>query len=119
LSRYNASQSSTIKGINTSGSVFHVRGPHDHEIEHAAQGHGHADENEGFTAQIAAVTALIATVGAIFAYMGGTTQANTGLYESNAAIKTAEASHLWTYYQAKSSRQNLAELAIEVVLEAR
>jgi hypothetical protein len=51
--------------------------------------------------------------------MGGATQANTGLYESNAAIKTAEASHLWNYYQAKSSEQNLAELAIEVVLEAR
>ena len=63
-----------------SGGGFHVHGPHDHELEHAAQGgHGEHDEKgKGMIAQIAVITAVIATVGAIFAYMGGATQANAG-----------------------------------------
>ena len=97
-----------------SGHGFHVHGPHDHELEHAAQGgHGH-DEHSGMTNQIAMFTAIIATVGAIFGYMGGATQANAGLYKNNAAIKKTEASNQWNYYQAKSSKQNLSELALEL-----
>jgi hypothetical protein len=60
-------------------------------------------------------TAIIATVGApCFGYMGGATQANAGLYKNNAAIKKTEASNQWNYYQAKSSKQNLSELAMEL-----
>ncbi len=96
-----------------SGHGFHVHGPHDHELEHATQsGHGH--EDGGMTNQIAMFTAIIATVGAIFGYMGGATQANAGLYKNNAAIKKTEASNQWNYYQAKSSKQNLSELALEL-----
>ena len=65
------------------------------------------------------VTAIIATVGAMFAYMGGATQANAGLYKNNAAIKKTEASNQWNYYQAKSSKQNLSELAIELAPESK
>ncbi len=92
-----------------SGQGFHVHGPHDHEIEHATQGHG-----EGHTSSIALFMAIIATVGALFGYMGGATQANAGLYKNNAAIKKTEASNQWNYYQAKSSKQNLSELALEL-----
>ena len=92
-----------------SGDGFHVHGPHDHELEHAAQGHG-----DGHTSSIAMFTAIIATVGALFGYMGGATQANAGLYKNNAAIKKTEASNQWNYYQAKSSKQNLSELAMEL-----
>ena len=88
---------------------FHVHGPHDHELEHAAQGHGNS-----FTNKVAMFTAIIATVGAIFSYMGGATQANAGLFKNNAAIKKTEASNQWNYYQAKSSKQNLMELALEL-----
>ena len=88
---------------------FHVHGPHDHELEHAAQ-----HEPEGFAGRLAVTTAIIATVGALFAYEGGATQANAGLFKNNAAIKKTEASNQWNYYQAKSSKQNLAELAIEL-----
>ena len=98
-----------------SGSQFHVHGPHDHEIEHAAE-HGAHDRMSG---RIAVTTALIATVGAIFAYQSGATQAEAVLFKNNAAIKKTEASNHWNYYQAKSSKQNLAELAIEVVPAAR
>ena len=96
-----------------SGQGFHVHGPHDHELEHATQG-GHGHDDSGMTNQIAMFTAIIATVGALFGYMGGATQANAGLYKNNAAIKKTEASNQWNYYQAKSSKQNLSELALEL-----
>jgi Na+/glutamate symporter len=97
-----------------SGHGFHVHGPHDHEIEHATQGHGGEHTNS-----IAMFTAVIATVGALFGYMGGATQANAGLYKNNAAIKKTEASNQWNYYQAKSSKQNLSELALELAPATR
>jgi hypothetical protein len=87
---------------------FHVHGPHDHEIEHAQQG-GHG--GGGMINQIAMFTAIIATVGALFSYMGGATQANAGLYKNNAAIKKTEASNQWNFFQSKSTKQSLAELA--------
>lgn len=107
-----------------SGHGFHVHGPHDHELEHAASG-GHGDghgtgdaaaaHGEGggmsMTSKIAVCTAVIATVGAIFSYMGGATQANAGLYKNNAAIKKTEASNQWNYFQSKSTKQALAEFA--------
>ena len=97
-----------------SGHGFHVHGPHDHELEHAAQGGhggGHDESGKGMIGQIAVVTAIIATVGAIFSYMGGATQANAGLFKNNAAIKKTEASNQWNYFQSKSTKQSLAELA--------
>ncbi len=97
-----------------SGGGFHVHGPHDHELEHAAQ-----HEPKGLAGQLAVATAILATVGAMFSYMGGATQANAGLYKNTAAIKKTEASNQWNYYQAKSNKQNLAELAVELTPEAK
>ncbi|MEY4426868.1 MAG: hypothetical protein RL535_1166 [Pseudomonadota bacterium] len=102
-----------------SGHGFHVHGPHDHELEHAAQG-GHGDHGgheggeKGFIGQIAVVTAIIATVGAIFSYQGGATQANAGLYKNNAAIKKTEASNQWSFFQSKSTKQALTEFAMDL-----
>ncbi len=93
-----------------SGGGFHVHGPHDHELEHARQG-GHGEHGNGMTNQIALFTAIIATVGAIFAYMAGATQANAGLYKNNAALKKTEASNQWNYFQAKSTKQSMAEVS--------
>ena len=98
-----------------SGHGFHVHGPHDHELEHAAQ-HG---DKDSFAGAIAVSTAILATVGALFSYMGGATQANAGLYKNNAAIKKTEASNQWNYYQAKSGKQNMSELALALVPEDR
>jgi len=109
-----------------SGSGFHVHGPHDHELEHAAShaDHGstepehHGIGGRSLTSQIAVCTAVIATVGAIFSYMGGATQANAGLYKNNAAIKKTEAANQWSYFQSKSTKQSLAEFAGELALES-
>ncbi|MBC7732522.1 MAG: DUF4337 domain-containing protein [Bacteriovorax sp.] len=93
---------------------FHVHGLHEHELEHAAH-----DDPGGMAGQLAVVTAILATVGALFAYMGGATQANAGLYKNDAAIKKTEASNQWNYYQSKSGKQNLSELAQELAPDAR
>ena len=98
-----------------SGAGFHVHGPHDHEIEHVAGHH----EPKSMAGQLAVMTAIIATVGALFSYMGGATQAYAGLHKNEAAIKKTEAANQWNFYQAKSSKQNLSELALEVVPETR
>src|SRR5512146_2710019 len=114
-SRAPSSFPSTTTSENTmSSGGFHVHGPHDHALEHATHGGHHDashDEGGSMTNQIAMFTAIIATVGAIFAYMGGATQANAGLYKNNAAIKKTEASNQWNYFQAKSTKQSLAEIS--------
>ena len=102
-----------------SGSGFHVHGPHDHELEHAAQHGERHQDNSSMTSQIALFTAMIATVGALFGYMGGATQANAGLYKNNAAIKKTEAANQWSYFQAKSTKQNLNELALDLAPDGK
>ncbi len=90
-----------------SGHGFHVHGPHDHEVDHVAQ-HG----GDSFTSRLAVMTAILSTVGAIFGYMGGHSQNAALLYKNEAAIQKTSASNQWNYYQAKSNKQNLAELSI-------
>jgi hypothetical protein len=85
---------------------FHVHGPHDHAVEHAAHG------GDDFSGKIAVMTAILATVGAMFGYEGGSTQSDASLFKNNAAIKKTAASNEWNHYQAKSNKQNLSELAI-------
>ncbi|MGZ5200500.1 MAG: DUF4337 domain-containing protein [Telluria sp.] len=84
---------------------FHVHGPHDHAVEHAAHG------SDNFSNKIAVMTAVLATVGALFGYLGGATQNDAALFKNNAAIDKTTAANSWNYYQAKSNKQNLAELA--------
>ena len=90
-----------------SGHGFHVHGPHDHHVEHATH-HGGDD----FTSRVAVLTAVLSTIGAIFGYMGGHTQNAALLFKNEAAIQKTSASNQWNYYQAKSNKQNLAELSI-------
>jgi hypothetical protein len=91
--------------------AFHVHGPHDHQLEHAAE-HGATDR---FSGRIAVMTAILATVGAMFSYQGGATQANAQLAKNDAAIRKTEAANQWNYYQAKSNKQNLSEVAAVLV----
>jgi len=87
-----------------SAHAFHVHGPHDHEVEHAAH------TRDPFSARIAVMTAILATIGALFGYMVGATQNDALLFKNDSAIRMTEASDQWNLYQAKSSKQNLAEL---------
>jgi hypothetical protein len=83
---------------------FHVHGPHDHELEHAAH------SPDPFAGRIAVMTAIFATIGAMMGYMASATQNDALLYKNEAAIRKTEASDQWNFYQAKSSKQNIAEL---------
>lgn len=87
-----------------SADEFHVHGPHDHEVEHAAL------SGDPFSARIAVMTAIFATIGALFGYRVGATQNDALLFKNDSAIRKTEASDQWNFYQAKSSKQNLAEL---------
>jgi hypothetical protein len=91
-----------------SGHGFHVHGPHDHAVEHAAHG------GDAFSNNIAVMTAVLATVGALFGYLGGSTQNDAALFKNNAAIDKTEAANAWNYYQSKSNKQNLAEMAMSL-----
>lgn len=88
-----------------SGHHFHVHGPHDHAVEHAAHG------DDSFASRVAVMTAVLSTCGALFSFEGGHTQNEALLFKNEAAIRKTEASDQWNYYQAKSNKQNLAELA--------
>jgi Na+/glutamate symporter len=88
---------------------FEVRGAHEDRMDEAAE-----REPKGMAGQLAVMTAILATVGAMFSYMAGATQADAGLFKNDAAIKKTEASNQWNFYQAKSSKQNLSELGMQL-----
>lgn len=98
-----------------SGGKFHVHGPHDHAVEHEAQGGHGGDHGGGHGAslgqQVAIFTAILATLGAIVSYLGGHTQNEALYFKNEAVLKKADASNQWSYFQAKGTKKNLAELA--------
>lgn len=87
-----------------SGHGIHVHGAHDHAVEHEAQ-------KGGLGQQVAIFSAILATVGAIVSFFGGDTQNKAILYKNDAVLERAHANDAWGYYQAKSIKQNLAEVA--------
>ncbi|MGV8917875.1 MAG: DUF4337 domain-containing protein [Pseudomonas sp.] len=91
---------------------FEVPSPHEEHLEHTTH-HAHGNR-DSFAGRIAVMTAIMATVGALLSYQAGSTESEAAMDKNNAAIKKTEASNQWNYYQAKSSRQNLAELAVHI-----
>lgn len=66
---------------------------------------------DGFAGRIAALIAVLATLGTLFAFLGTSSHNDASLYKTQAAMDKTSAANAWAHYQAKSSRQNLAELA--------
>lgn len=91
-----------------SGHDFHVHGAHEHELEHEAQ-HG-----PGLAQYVAIFTAVLSTLGAIVSYQGGASQNEAMLYKNEAVLKKTQASDQWNFYQAKSSKGHLMELAYDL-----
>ena len=87
---------------------FEVEGAHEHAVEHASHGGGMAQ-------RIAIFTALLSTLGAMVSYQGGATQNQAMLYKNEAVLKKALATDQWGFYQAKSSKGHLMELAADIV----
>src|SRR5476651_1462919 len=92
--------------------AFEVPSPHEEHVEHVTKNaHGKGDN---FASKIAVMTAIMATVGALLSYQAGSTESEAAMDKNNAAIEKTEASNQWNYYQAKSSRQNLSDLASHI-----
>src|SRR5260221_3078702 len=90
-----------------SGHGIHVHGPQDHAVEHEAH-------KGGLGQQVAIFTAILATVGAIVSFFGGDTQNKAIIFKNEAVLERAEASDQWNFYQAKSMKQNMAEIAAAI-----
>jgi hypothetical protein len=91
---------------------MHVHGAHDHAVEH--EGH-----RRGLGQQVAIFSAVLATAGAIVSFFGGDTQNSAMLYKNEAVLERAEATDLWNFYQAKSLKQNMAEIAAATATDPR
>src|SRR3954466_11510109 len=90
---------------------MHVHGAHEHQVEHQAH-HG-----PGLAQQVAIFTAILSTIGAVVAYLGAATQNEAMLFKNEAVLKKAEASDHWNFYQSKSTKGHLAELAARLSRE--
>ncbi|WP_295022884.1 DUF4337 domain-containing protein [Sulfurimonas sp.] len=89
-----------------SGHGFHVHGAHDHAVE--------AEHESSLGQYIAIFTAILASIGAIVSYQGGDSQNKAMLLKNEAVFLKTQASDQWNFYQAKSSKLHLMELATDV-----
>jgi hypothetical protein len=89
--------------------LFEVEGPEKDAVHHRAHG------GDSLAGRIAVMTAILSTVGAVFSYQGGSTQNDAMIYKNEALLRRTEASDQWNFYQAKSNKQHLAELAAALV----
>ena len=69
---------------------------------------------DGFAGKVAVLIAVLATIGTLFGYLGSGMENEASLYKSNAAIDKTSSANAWSHYQAKSNKQNLAELALAI-----
>ena len=89
--------------------LFEVEGIDKEEVHHRAH------SGDSLAGRVAVMTAILSTVGAIFSYQGGSTLNDAMIYKNDALLRRTEASDQWNFYQAKSNKQHLAELAAAVV----
>ncbi len=87
---------------------FDVKGAHEHEVEH------HAEGGDKLAGQVAIFTAILASLGAIISYQGGATQNEAMLMKNEAVLKKTQASDQWNFYESKSNKGHLMALAAEL-----
>jgi len=88
---------------------FEVKGPHEEVLE---GGESHASHR--FNSQLAVMTAIMAAIGALLSYEASLTLGEAIIFKNEAAINKTEAADQWNFYQAKSNKENLAELATKL-----
>jgi hypothetical protein len=84
---------------------FHVHGPHEH-LDHEP-GHPLAQ-------YVAIFTALLSTLGAVVSYQSAYTLSEAMLQKNEAVLQKTHATDLWNYYQAKSVKAHLMEMATDL-----
>jgi hypothetical protein len=80
----------------------HVHQPHEEMVEHGA----HSDS---LAQRVALTTAILATIGALFGYQAGQMANESMLLKNDSIAKKTEESDQWGYYQAKSTREFIAD----------
>jgi len=91
---------------------FEVKGPHEEILEGGGEKPGH--HPHGFNSRLAVMTAIMASLGALLSYQASLTLGEAIISKNEASIKNTEAADQWNFYQAKSNKQNLAELAAKL-----
>jgi hypothetical protein len=89
---------------------YEIAGLHEKLLEEEAE--------KGQLAQkIALLTAILATIGAVFSYQSGAKQNEALFLKNQSILKQSEASDAWGYYQAKSTKAHLDQLALVLVTD--
>lgn len=88
---------------------FHVHAAHDHEIEHLAH------KGVGLAQTVAIFTAILSTFAAVVSYNSASEQTEALMLKNEAIIKQTQASDQWAFYQSKSNKLHLMELASQIV----
>ncbi|MGO4477312.1 DUF4337 domain-containing protein [Massilia sp. 2TAF26] len=91
---------------------YEVPSPHEHALEEAAE-----RERDGLAQKVALMTAILSTVGALINYQSGNAQTEAMFLKNESILKQAQASDQWAYYQAKSTKAQIAGVAAALATE--
>ena len=84
---------------------FEVRGRHEEVVDRQAE------RGEPLAQRIALFSAVLATIGAVVSLLGGHTESDALYSKNEAVLLKAQASDLWSYYQAEEIKRHLDERA--------
>lgn len=84
--------------------------PHEH-VEHAEHAEHAAHAGDGFLITVSGTIAALAVVAAIISSLETMETSGVVVARNEAVLKQNQASDQWTYYQAKSLKQNMYEIA--------
>jgi hypothetical protein len=84
--------------------------PHEHveSAQHVAEAHAHGGIN---AAVVPLSIAIMAVIAAVFGSLETTWASHAVLARSSAAVRQGEASDLWEFFQARSIKKNMYEIA--------
>ena len=84
--------------------------PHEHveSAQHVAEAHSHGGMN---AAVVPLSIAIMAVIAAIFGSLETTWSSHAVLTRSSAAVRQGEATDLWAFFQARSIKKNMYEIA--------
>ncbi len=95
------------------GHGFHAHGIHEHEIEQQAH------KGVSLSQYVAIFTAILSTIAAVVGYHSSSSQNEALMLKNKAVIMQNLANDQWSFYQSKSNKQHLSELASQLVTSNR
>ncbi|MDB5989024.1 MAG: hypothetical protein JWQ10_427 [Herbaspirillum sp.] len=85
---------------------YEVPSPHEHAVEEAAE-----KKRDGLAQRVALMTAILSTIGALISYQSGAAQNEAMFLKNQSILKQAEASDQWAFYESKSTKSHLDDVA--------